>query len=136
MSRITNEQAAYLLCNAFEGGSNYWYMITDYTKPEVEATPLGANEYHPSYISYPFSKGGAVHIVDMEEAYGVDPEDYEAEGIEVLVLNHAAIVRGKKLMEEKENVKHHFADVLKDNADATTGDVFLQLCLFGDVIYG
>lgn len=136
MARITNEQAAYLLCSAFEGGSNYWYLISDYTKPEVEATPMGAKEYHPPYISYPFSKGGAVHIVDMEEAYGIDPEEYEAEGIEIHVLDHAAIVRGKKLMEEREDVTHHFVNVLKDNADAETGDVFLQLCLFGEVVYG
>lgn len=29
-----------------------------------------------------------------------------------------------------------FAEILDDNADANTGDVFLQCCLFGDVIYG
>jgi hypothetical protein len=30
----------------------------------------------------------------------------------------------------------HIADILSENDDATTGDVFLQLCLFGDVVYG
>jgi len=30
----------------------------------------------------------------------------------------------------------HFADFLKEDYDETTGDVFLQCCLFGEVIYG
>ena len=29
-----------------------------------------------------------------------------------------------------------FADFIKENEDATTGDIFLQLCLYGEVIYG
>lgn len=31
---------------------------------------------------------------------------------------------------------HHFNDLIQENDDATTADVFLQLSLFGDVIYG
>lgn len=30
----------------------------------------------------------------------------------------------------------HWADVLAENDDATTGDVFLQCCLFGECIFG
>jgi hypothetical protein len=30
----------------------------------------------------------------------------------------------------------HFADVLNENDDAGTGDVFLQCCLFGEIIFG
>lgn len=31
---------------------------------------------------------------------------------------------------------HHFDDLIQENDDAITADVFLQLSLFGDVIYG
>ena len=31
---------------------------------------------------------------------------------------------------------NHFDDLIQQNDDATTADVFLQLALFGDVIYG
>lgn len=31
---------------------------------------------------------------------------------------------------------HHFDDLIRENDDAITADVFLQLSLFGDVIYG
>lgn len=120
---ITNSRAADLLCSAFEGGSNYWYMIEDYVEPAEVAQPWG-DEYTPKYISYPFSKGGAVIIADME-----DEE-------EKFTLDHAAIVRGKKIFATDERYSHHYADALKENDDAITGDVFLQLCLFGEVVYG
>jgi len=125
MSRITDHRAADLLCNAFEGGSNYWYMITENVEPVFAAKPWGVDEYHPSYISYPFSTGGAVLISDQED------EDFEP-----VALDRAAIARGKNLMESDEQYSRHFADVLNENDDADTGDVFLQLCVFGEVIYG
>ena len=31
---------------------------------------------------------------------------------------------------------HHYADAVTESGDAVTGDVFLQLCLFGKVIFG
>jgi len=122
---ISNHQAADLLVSAIEGGSNYWYMIEDYKQPEVPAMPWGEDEYTPKYISYPFSKDGAVIISDIEEDDG-----------ETFTLDKKAIIKGKKLLAENPNYSHHYADVLRDNADAETGDVFLQLCLFGEVIYG
>jgi len=125
MSRISNERAADLLCNAFEGGSNYWYTINGYVTPEEVAQPWGESEYHPRYISFPFSKGGAVLIGDMED-----------EDAEETRLDKEAIARGQKLMKSDERYSHHFADVLNETDDADTGDVFLQLCLFGEVIYG
>jgi len=125
MSRITDKDAADLLCNAFEGGSGYWASIDGFVTPEVVALPWGENEYHPRYISFPFSSGGAVVLVDIEDE---DETKY--------TLNRKAIAQGKRIMEENEQYKRHFADVLNENADADTGDVFLQLCLFGEVVYG
>lgn len=121
MSRISNQRAADLLCSAFEGGSNYWYMIESYVKPEVEGKPW-ADEYTPAYISIPFSVGGAVIIEDDDG--------------KTFTLNKAAIAQGKTLMENDERYSHYFADILNENDDAATGDAFLQLCLFGEVIYG
>jgi predicted RNA-binding protein with TRAM domain len=34
------------------------------------------------------------------------------------------------------NYSRHFSDLINENDDAETGDVFLQLCCFQDVIYG
>ena len=30
----------------------------------------------------------------------------------------------------------HLADFMSESDDASTGDVFLQLCIFGSVVYG
>jgi hypothetical protein len=31
---------------------------------------------------------------------------------------------------------HHFADIVVDNSDCTTGDVLVQCALFGEIVYG
>lgn len=118
---ITNRKAADLICIAFEGGSGYWAEIEGYQDPEKITNPWG-NEYAPRYVSYPFSEGGVVIVRDME-----DNKD--------LILDKAAIERGKKAFEDDKFI-HHYMNAIKENDDAETGDVFLQLCLFGDVIYG
>ena len=121
---ISNHRAADLLCSAFEGGSNYWCIIDHVVTPEEEAKPWG-DEYTPTYISFPFSDGGAIVLGDIE--------DDEAD---LVTLNKKAIKRGIKLLETDPQYAHHYADVLQENDDATTGDVFLQLCVFGDVVFG
>lgn len=121
---INNQQAANLLCSAFEGGSNYWYEIIHKVKPTIEAKPWG-DEYTPFYISIPFSTDGKLLIQDNENEDG-----------EIHTLDIAAILKGKKLLAEDKKYSHHYCDVVNENDDAETGDVFLQLCLFGEVIYG
>lgn len=41
---------------------------------------------------------------------------------------------GLSIMAEK--YPRHFQDVVADNADAETGDVLVQLSLFGEIVYG
>ena len=50
------------------------------------------------------------------------------------VLSFNSIRRGLAIMAGK--YPHRFADVIKDNCDAETADVFLQCCLLGDVEFG
>lgn len=118
---ITDYRAADLLCSAFEGGSNYWYMIDSYVTPEVMAKPWG-DDYTPAYIFIPFSEGGAVIIEDDDG--------------ETHTLDNAAVERGKELLATDPQYSHQYADLLQENDDGDTGDTFLQLCLFGEVIYG
>lgn len=49
-------------------------------------------------------------------------------------LDGTKIQRGLELMAR--DYPHHWHDVVTQNQDAITGDVFLQLCLFGEVRYG
>lgn len=124
MKKLTDKEkleCAYLLCSAFEGGSNYWYEIVAYQAPK-NPWKFPGDETLFRHIGYPLAAGGAVVIADQEN-----------EG-KIYRLTPKAVARGWELL--KNDQPRHYADVLSEDADATTGDVFLQLCLFGEVIYG
>lgn len=104
-----------LLCSAFEGGSNYWYMIEAYRYPKG----MTGKDFEFPYLEVPFA-GGAIKITADGEK-------------KVHILDRTALEKGWKLMIEK--YPRHYADAMTD-FDATTGDVYLQLCLFGDIIFG
>lgn len=59
---------------------------------------------------------------------------FNDEGNESRTLNIEDIKKGLKVMAEEQ--PQHFADFIEGNGDNDTGDVFLQLCLFSDVVYG
>ena len=123
---INIEQIANLLCSAFEGGSNYWYVI------ESARAPLNYDRYRSfpdtiiKHIDYPLNAHGGLTISTLEGD--------EFSGRTKWPLNYSACVRGLTVMAEK--YPHHFTAVLDESDDATTGDVFLQCCLFGEVVYG
>jgi hypothetical protein len=124
---IKLEDVANLLVSAFEGGSNYWYNIKEVIKPKDEDLyrsfrENGELEYFPKYISYPLSEGGALVIEDSEDCQAPS------------LLNLVSIQVGLRLMATKH--PEHFENFISDNADADTGDVFLQLCLFGEIVFG
>jgi hypothetical protein len=129
---ITDDRAAGLLCSALEGGSNYWYRI----EKRIDGTPepvtnAAFEEAWGRYVhAVPFRQGGKV-IFSVNSG---DGGDEEVNGKKQWTLNRAAVERGLALMAEK--YPKHFAAILSENDDAITGDVFLQLCLFGDVVFG
>jgi len=129
---VTREQVANLLCSAFEGGSNYWYRIEKKKAPSTYQFRTDPDTIY-SHIDYPLNPDGYLIVSDFHGADGLD-EIVERK------LNYASIKRGLQLMAEA-NAKglpygHHWNDFITDNDDQTTADVFLQFCLFGEVIYG
>ena len=127
---ITRRRIADLLSCAIEGGSNYWYVIDKFIKPEkvLKLDESGDEEEEGEifrYMHYPLSPGGSIVIADMDE-----PED-EREGF---TLNLVTIESGLRTMAKE--YPRHFADFIGENDDAETGDVFLQCCLFGELVYG
>jgi hypothetical protein len=117
-TNISEQRIRDLLCSAFEGGSNYWYLITKYNYPKGQTQKTLGIEF--PHLELPF-KGGSITIKDT-----IDKKSYE--------LNLATIQKGLKLMVEK--YPKHYSDFIHEDDDADTGDVFLQLCLLDDVIYG
>lgn len=49
-------------------------------------------------------------------------------------INRSKVEGGLKLMAEEH--PRHFKDLISDNFDAITSDVFLQLAIFGELVYG
>jgi len=112
---ISIERVKDLLCGAIEGGSNYWCKYIDrmggITREQAEFRQ-----------DVPFVEGGWLEVTeDCEEG-------------KVIRLDVDAIKNGLQTLSEK--YPHHFSDFINDRDDATTSDVFLQCCCFGEVIYG
>lgn len=121
---VTAEQISGALCSAFEGGSNYWYCIEERVEPtawQFDSDPKRDSGHWSQ--DYPLNPGGALLISDsLDEYHGTMRLDLET------------VQKGLTILAE--NFSWHFADLVGDNADANTGDAFLQCCLFGDILYG
>lgn len=115
---VEASRVADLLCSAFEGGSDYWAVVVRRHAPtEWKYTDMDGRHY---VHLIPLNPGGLI-------VFQTDDNEYHN-------LDQAALQRGLQVMAEK--YPEHYADFLAENDDAATGDVFLQCCLFGEVIYG
>ncbi len=127
---IPEQRVKDLMCCAWEGGSNYWCTLkatrltpaadalrTDIQRKRRETT--GDGTFYRWEI--PFLPDAALELE-------VDGET------ETYTLTREKLIAGLQVMASK--YPRHFADVLNENDDASTGDVFLQCCLFGEIIFG
>lgn len=111
---VTDQTIDDTLCAAFEGGSAYWARIDRGT----DRAAVGARYSHEIPM-----RGGVLQLVcpDYPECIARP-------------LDRAAIAAGLKLMAEQH--PRHFADMIGENGDATTGDVLVQLAVFGELVFG
>lgn len=107
----------YLLVDALEGGSNYWYLIKDLPKKREGEIITEA------ILRFLTEEGGHLNIYDLED---------EDELLGTLTLD--SMLEAFDLMEE--NWPTHYADILRENVDATTADVWFQLAVMKDLIFG
>lgn len=131
---ITLRDVAYLLCSAFEGGVGYWAQIVGYVEPKtpVAHMDIGGDKTVYPYVDFPLTPDGAVLIRDVEED-GQQPDEGEPDEGKTWRLDYAAVAKGLQVMADKYH--KHFHTFLDENGDAETGDVFLQCCLFGEIVY-
>jgi hypothetical protein len=124
---VSKKRVADLLISAFEGGSNYWYRIEEFVRPPKRDFVFDAEHVY-RHAEYPLSTGGALKISDL---YGVDGDEKRKT---VKVLGLPEIEEGLRVFARIYPI--HFANFVAENDDAVTGDVFLQVCLFGEIVYG
>jgi hypothetical protein len=112
-----------MLVSALEGGSNYWYWFGDKTMDRVfAATEDMKGEPTVDRILMAVQRGALVNVFDcesMEKLGTLTPESW-AKAEMLMLKNH----------------RSHFADILKENDDATTADIYFQYAVMGNLIYG
>jgi hypothetical protein len=129
---FSEDRVSSLIVSAFEGGSNYWYLI-DFKKsvkpsdenlwkfPDDSGLNDGKTVYH--HVQWPMSAGGRLFVTNH---FGDEGE----EGF----LDRESIQKGLQVMAER--YPKHFADFIAENDDGDTGDVFLQCAVLGQLVYG
>ena len=99
-----------MLVTGLEGAINYWAICMNFDEFKYDYSKFETNDF--SLILN-------------------DAEDVEEE---LGKLNRDGIVKGIKLMAA--NSPEHFADMMAEAGDATTGDVFIQYAVLGEIVYG
>lgn len=118
--RIPNQKIQDLIVTALEGACRYW---ASFIFPENWKDKYESREEIPL-------KNGNIEVRDVEtdELLGY--------------LNRASIKVGLQLMANCKDLKgkevpaRHFKNLAQDNEDAETADVFMQLAVMGEIVYG
>jgi hypothetical protein len=125
VKKISFERIGDLLCCAWEGGSNYWAEAT-VSQEEVKQHGVEFD------WEIPLTPTGSIDIYDKENP--------EAERLGF--ISKQRVVQALQMMargeDEKGNKIHmgHWNNFMKENEDAETGDVFFQLAVLGEIVYG
>ncbi len=116
---VSEQTVADTLTSGLEGGTNYWAAIAGYVEPKTVRFKSDPKKVY-RHIDYPMNDG-AVVLQDCETG-----KKYK--------LTRKKLERAVGLMAEK--YVQAFSDMVSESGDATTGDILVQLAIFGDVIYG
>ncbi len=112
--KVTNQMITDQIVTAIEGGCNYWMESFHANKGRERAT-------ESPWYSDP-------------KVWGGDFEIECSDGDDTSILTPDKIKSGLQWLAE-----HHLwrlEQIVKENGDAETADVFLQACLFGEIVYG
>lgn len=125
---ITKTEMENLLCNALEGGSNYWYNLPDLSMvPKENNTPLVDRIMKVIYAD----KNLQIPVCDIEAS-----EQDEDNGEDVLgYISYENLKRASELL-ATEDYKNTLAEIKSENDDASTADIWFQLVVLGEITYG
>lgn len=130
-----------MITTALEGGIGYWAMICHVTEPAHPIDKLEAMSWHErrrDVTVVPLYIGGSVAFHEVED-HENERVEHECTGdatcpYNKVVLDLNGVTRGLMAM-----ALHHpdrLARAFGTNFDAEDGDVFLQMAIFGKVVYG
>jgi hypothetical protein len=119
---FTNQDIEDLFVTALEGGSNYWYYLKNLPK-EVKYNIKERGQATAEAIANHVINGGYIQFFDVED---------ENELLGTVDMD--------KLLDAISLIKKDYPDtwnnILDENADAQDADIFLQLAVMGDIVFG
>ena len=114
-----NDKIENMLVTAIEGGSNYWYYLPDVSMViKDEGRPLAERIFQTV-----LQTENKIPVHDLEA-----PEDLLG------YISFESIVKANELM--KKDYPDHFEDMLTEYYDADTADVWFQLVVMGEIVFG
>ena len=121
---ISEEDIASLIVTALEGGSNYWYCLNGITKYlGTDKQIKQADGQYWVLLEERLKEGNlSLPVYDLE-----DPDT------QLGTLTNESIVKALQTMSTDYPI--HYKDFVTENYDASTGDVFFQLAVMGDVTF-
>jgi len=143
---LTKDDIIDLFVTALEGGSNYWYYM-DLPK-NIRSYGQSTSEAVGEYIL----QGGTIEVYDVEEYREVKRNyingDYDITGdlkddksyYRDLEETKLGYIDMDKILESIPTIKKDYPEIweriLLEQEDAGDADVFLQLCVMGEVVFG
>ena len=126
-----------LLVGALEGGSNYWYMLEDTSMVIKKGTAPKTPELIEECKT--MGKDFADCLVNriwetVQSGVSVPVFDVEEEGEKLGEISKESIEKANELMIK--DYSQAYADVMNENDDANTADIWFQLAVMGEVIFG
>ena len=109
---------------------NYWPVIKAF-KSDKEKGLFDDCECREDKWAKALMEGKGVVVYDN---YEMDSELNEGETPTKHYLTMENVQKGLELM--RDEYPRHYADLMEEEDDAITGDVWLQLAVFGELIYG
>jgi hypothetical protein len=143
---LTKEDIINLFVTALEGGSNYWYYmdLPDNIKSYGQSISEAVGEY--------ILQGGKVYFYDNELRSEIIRDynrgEYTIEGDiidqkrfnEDIDETYLGFVTMDRILDAitiiKKEYPHVWENILLEQEDAGDADVFLQLCVMGEVVFG
>ena len=146
-TKITPALVDEILSGAFEGGSNYWCgkvrKVGTGEPAELAADLVAAerDEWWTTYTEFLYNEENSAIVYVIDE----NVPDWD--------IVDGVLIRYAKTMEEETHSFNlasirqaftkiatkwtwHYNNLMKGNADGETYDVFFQVAVFGDIIYG
>jgi hypothetical protein len=127
---VTAERVTNLFCSSFEGSYSPWLNKVRNLSGEPVRTP--DEKGYPWYSIPAYVDGDFAFEVTYDDPNAEEDDDGNP-GQKTMTLKRADIERGLEVLASK--YPKHFADLMDENDDALTADLYMQCIVFGEEVY-